>query len=112
MGERRKIAEVKTMAFGMNKDFRLKDYNRSTAGGYTVKISIWHLVDDVITKIVDEASCTAVVSGSDTIVTYVPANAAVFTVVGDYNAEIIFTKAGYDEPCKTVAWRVNPSSRS
>ena len=112
MGERRKIAEIKTMAFGMEKRFRLQDYNRSTVGGYTVKITIWHLVDDIITKIVDGAACTAVISGSDTIVVYVPADADVFTAIGDYNAEIIFTKAGYDEPCKTVAWRVNPSSRA
>ena len=111
MGERRKIGQVKVANYGMNKVFRLKDYNRSTAAGYTVTITIWHLVDDVITKIVDEVACTAILSGDDTLVTYVPANATVFITAGDYTGEIAFTIVGtYEEDCATFAWRVNPSS--
>ena len=111
MGERRKIGQIKVANYGMAKVFRLKDYNRSTAAGYTVTITIWYLDDGAVTKIVDEVVCVAVVSGSDTLVTYIPTAATIFTVVGDYDAEITFTKAGiYEEDCKTVAWRVIPSS--
>lgn len=111
MGERRNIAEIKVKDFGMEKRFRLRDYNRSTAAGYTVTITIWHLVDEVITKIVNGAACTATVSGSDTIVVYTPADATIFTEYGDYEAEVRFVKVGYDEDCKTFAWRVIPSSK-
>ena len=74
-------------------------------------ITIWHLVDDVITKIVDDSACAATLSGSDTIVVYTPADATIFTAYGDYDAEVRFVKAGYDEDCKTFAWRVIPSSK-
>ena len=75
-------------------------------------INIWHLVDDVITKIVDDVACTsATYVGTDTIVIYTPVDATVFTAYGDYNAEIRFVKADYDEDCKTFAWRVIPSSK-
>ena len=108
---RRKIGQIKVANYGMNKVFRLKDYDRSTVAGYAVTITIWHVVDEVITKIVDEVACTAVVSGSDTLVTYVPASAAVFTAAGDYEGEITFIKVGtYDEDCGTFAWRVIPSA--
>lgn len=117
MGERRKIAQIKVANYGMAKIFRLKDYNRSTAAGYTVTITIWHMVPDpvtgvpTVTKIVDEVVCLAVPSGSDTLVTYIPTAATIFTTLGDYDAEITFTKVGiYVEDCKTVAWRVIPSS--
>ena len=93
MGERRNIAEIKVKDFGMGKRFRLKDYDRSTAAGYTVTITIWHLVDEVITKIVNDVACTATLSGSDTIVVYTPVDATIFTAYGDYEAEITFTRA-------------------
>jgi len=112
MGERRSIAEIKVKDFGMNKCFRLKNYDRSTANGYTVTITIWHLVDDVITKIVDNVACeSATYVGSDTVVIYKPLDATVFTEAGDYDGEIRFVKAGYDEDCGTFAWRVIPSSK-
>jgi len=114
MGERRNIAEIKVKDFGMEKRFRLKDYNRSTLAGYTVTITIWHLVDDVITKIVDNVACTsATYVGTDTFVIYKPLDATVFTAFGDYDAEIRFVKLvdDYDEDCKTFAWRVIPSSK-
>jgi len=108
---RRSIVEIKKGNFGMQKRFRLKDYDRSTASGYTVKITIWYLASGVITKIVDLASCTATYDGEDTYVTYIPLAPSPFDDPGDYFAEVNFTKTGYDEDVKTFAWRVIPSSK-
>lgn len=93
----------------MDRVFRLKNYNRSTAAGYTVTMTIWHLVDGVITKIVPPAVCTATRNGPDTVITYAPAD--VFDTKGDYLAEIAFEKIGYVEDSETIAWRVLDSSR-
>lgn len=111
MPGRRKIAEIKQNNYGMEKVFRLKDYNRSTAAGYTVSITIWSTSRDgeTKTKLVDGAACTATYDGTDTIITYTPASPSPFTEAEDYEAEITFTKSGYLEDTKTFAWRVIPS---
>lgn len=108
---RRKIGEIKKDNYGMEKVFRLKDYNRSTAAGYSVAITIWSTSRDnsTRTKIVDGATCTAVYNGLDTIITYTPSSPSPFTTIEDYEAEITFTKSGYLEDTKTFAWRVIPS---
>ena len=114
MPTRRNIVEVKAEHFGRDKVFRLRRYTRSTAAGYAVKLTVWHVVNDAITKIVDGAACTAVFSSPDTFVTYTPTAPSPFDTPGDYLGEFNFTRAApaYDEDVKTLAWRVIPSSRA
>lgn len=107
--DRRPIFSIKVANYGMDRFFRLKDYDRSTAAGYTVALTVWHVVAGVITKIPDAGSCTATRNGPDTVITYVPAD--VFDTVGDYLAEFGFTKDEFVEDSGTIAWRVLPSSR-
>ena len=111
MPDRRKIAQIKEDNYGMSKVFRLNDYNRSTAAGYTVTITIWSTSRDgaTRTKLVDGAACTATYNGTDTLVTYIPASPSAFITAEDYEAEITFSRVGYLEDCKTFAWRVIPS---
>ena len=116
MPGRRQIAEIKQDNYGMDKYFRLKNYNRSTTAGYTVTITIWSTSRDgtTRTKLVDAAVCTAAYDGEDTIITYVPTAPSPFALAEDYEAEINFTKSSggsviYKEDSKTFAWRVIPS---
>ena len=97
--------KIKKGDSGTTYEFTIEDVNLSNVEGYTAKIYIWKGT----TKLVDGGTCSSAFSDPDTIVTYVTTTAASATV-GIWNAEIEFTKTGYEETTKTFEWEVEESS--
>ena len=105
MSMRRGVFKIKEDDFGMIRYFRLRNYNRSTAAGYAVKMYVWKSSN----LLVDGVSCTAVYSDGDTLIGFTPTS-TMFPTPGDYDGELEFTKLGYQESVWTFEVEVIPSN--
>jgi len=93
---------IKKDDFGMAYIFTIEDVDLSEAQGYTSKMYVWK--GD--TLLVDGGSCTAVLVGSDTKITYTVVSGD-FDTVGVWNAEIEFTSSTtFKRSTETFEWKV------
>jgi hypothetical protein len=93
--------KIKKDDYGMTYQFTVENIDYSDSTGYTSKLYVWK--GDTI--LVDAGVCTAVYSSTNTVVSHVVVDGD-FDTIGEWDAEIEFTKTGFRESTETFIWEV------
>jgi len=92
---------IKHNDYGMDYVFTIESVDLSDVAGYTTKLYVWK----GSTTLVNGGSCTSVYQGGNTVSTYTVVDGD-FDTVGEWNAELEFTKTGYKESTASFTWEV------
>ena len=92
------LVKIKEGDFGTTYQFTIEDVDYTS---YTITLHVWK----GSTKIVDGGTCTSILNGSDTVVSHVTIDGESDTP-GEYNGELKFVGAGFEEKTKTFTWKV------
>ena len=92
---------IKKDDYGMDYVFTIENVDLSDIGGYTAVLKVWKGTTSLVTA----GACTSVYQGGNTVVTHTVVDGD-FDTIGEWNAEIEFTKTGYKESTASFIWEV------
>ena len=93
--------KIKQGDYGMDYVFTIEDVDLSSINGFTATLEVWKGTTILVTGGV----CTNIYQGGNTVVTHTVVDGD-FDTVGEWDAEIEFTKAQYKESTDTFIWEV------
>ena len=95
---------IKKGSYGMIYQFTFENVDYSAYSGKGSGLFVWSNSTQLIS-----ASCSMVYSNPDTVVSYTVLSGD-FDTAGDYDAEIIFTRASFREKSDTFVWIVEETA--